>query len=1071
MDRKTILERLERDLVGPLADDETLTSRPADVYLTGILWPRESRMSEEEDERLGAGSGDDDNGGPAGEEEEVPLAGLSRPCAAGLSFAVATEGGSPTVKVTVRCGTYASKEATAKGEGPGKVRPLLEWVRRQHLLEIDPIRCDQPVGKLDLTAPPAGVVCSALTAHGIPEKLELYVRTTEWKSGRLVTVTLINAAKPDDTDGRNGIERATLFQVSLEVKPGPGTRLIARPARKAIVDKEDASAALLYRHAREFAAGHTCSASWEAERNAEQASLVSTTWLPRAVVPAVNPRGHELFSVLSSGQSQPLSAEWLASASDAALGSALMRLVDAYREWITLREKELPGLTAELRSAAEANLAECRKTADRMQEGLERISGTPQAALAFRLANRAMLMQHSWDREKHKSGPLTWRPFQLGFFLLSVASLSDRDHPDRGTMDLLWFPTGGGKTEAYLALIAFLAFHRRLTAVGGPEAGTGVAALMRYTLRLLTTQQFSRAAAMVLACEALRRRKAYGVPKGVELGSTPFSIGLWVGGDATPNKFEDAQAALSGVADVASPKQLLACPACGATLRWQARPQLRSIHASCPTPTCDLYDPELPLPVWTVDEDVYRKRPTLLIGTVDKFAQIVRRKEVNEMFAVGTGLPPDLVIQDELHLISGPLGTVTGLYEAAIDRLFTRAGRRPKIIGSTATIRRASDQVGALFNRATCQFPPPGLSSSDSGFAVEDLDAPGRLYAAVTTAGRSAKFSLQATSASLLQSAHAAFPSPDTADPYWTLVAYFNSLRELGGALVLMQDDVADTVGMYATRRGEQARQVKVVEELTSRLSQTEVRGMLDALATKAVEDGALDAVLASNMLSVGVDVPRLGLMVVNGQPKGIAEYIQATSRVGRRHPGLVVTVLNNAKARDRSHYETFPTWHSTLYRDVEATSVTPFASRARDRALHAVLVAMVRHLVPGMLDRPDLSAADSADLEAIITELVARAKAVDDSEKDIEAELKERLEQWRTRAPQTYWNDRKPRQSLLQSAERAATMRALGRSPGEAWATLNNMRNVEPSAPFRLAERLRDSTAASGKGETGHGK
>ncbi|NNC14836.1 DNA/RNA helicase [Corallococcus exiguus] len=1077
MDRKTILERLERDLVGPLKTDETLTSRPSDVYLTGILWPRETRMGEEEAERLGAGSSDDESGSPSGEEEEVSLAGLSRPCAAGLSFAVASERGTPAVKITVRCATYASTELAPKGEGSGKGRPPLEWVRRQHIVEIDPLRCDEAVGKLDLATPPAGVKCKPLTPHGIPEKLELYVRSTEWARGRLVTVTLINAARPGNVDKRNSIERTTLFQVALEVKPSLGTRLIARPARRAIVDEEDESAALLYRHAREFGAGHTCSAAWEAERDADHASWVSTTWVPQATVPDVNPRGHELFLALSSGSSQPLSAEWLASASPTDLGPALMRLVDTYREWIALREKDLSALPPKLQSAAGENLKECHKVADRMQQGVRLLSegpDAPKAVLAFRLANRAMLIQHGWAREKSKKGPLIWRPFQLGFFLLSVASLSNRNHPDRGTMDLLWFPTGGGKTEAYLSLIAFLAFQRRLGTPGGPEAGAGVAALMRYTLRLLTTQQFSRAAAMMLACEALRRRKVPGVPAGVELGSTPFSIGLWVGGDATPNTFEDAQAALQGTPHVSSPKQLLACPACETLLRWEAKQQQQSIHAFCPKPTCELHDPELPLPVWTVDEDVYRKRPTLLIGTVDKFAQIVRRKQVNDLFAVTKGLPPDLVIQDELHLISGPLGTIAGLYEAAIDSLFTREGRRPKVIGSTATIRRARDQVGALFNRETCQFPPPGLSASDSGFAKEDLDAPGRLYAAITTAGRSAKFSLQATAASLLQSAQAAFPSPDAADPYWTLVSYFNSLRELGGALVLMQDDVADAVEMYANRRGEQAqaRQVKVVEELTSRRSQADVLAMLGRLATKAGTDDALDVVLASNMLSVGVDVPRLSLMMVNGQPKGIAEYIQATSRVGRRYPGLVVTVLNNAKARDRSHYETFTTWHATLYRDVEATSVTPFASRARDRALHAVLVAMVRHLVPGMLDRPDLSAASPAELDAIIADLVARAQAVDATEKDVEAELKERLEMWRTRSPQQYWNDRMSRQSLLQSAERAATMRALGRSPGEAWATLNNMRNVEPSAHFRLAERLRDlTTAEGGKGEPGHGQ
>jgi ATP-dependent helicase YprA (DUF1998 family) len=630
-------------------------------------------------------------------------------------------------------------------------------------------------------------------------------------------------------------------------------------------------------------------------------------------------------------------------------------------------------------------------------------------------------------------------------------------------MDLLWFPTGGGKTEAYLALIAFLAFHRRLAAGASPDQGAGVAAMMRYTLRLLTTQQFARAAAVLLACEAVRCGRLPGLPDGIHLGKTPFSIGLWVGGDATPNTFEQARDALSGASDVASPKQLLRCPACTRELDWRAEPGDRSVHVHCPDNLCILHDHHESMPVWTVDEDVYRQQPTLLIGTIDKFAQIVRRKEVNHLFNIRQGQPPDLIIQDELHLIAGPLGSLSGLYEVAIDRLFTRDGRRPKILGSTATIKRASEQVAALFSRKTCQFPPPGLEAEDSGFAIVDQEAPGRLYAAVTTAGRSAKFTLQAATASVLQSGAAAFSSRAEADPYSTVITYFNSLRELGGALVLMQDDVADAVGMYAARRNEPPRAVQSVEELTSRRSQTEVRDMLDLLAIQADQPGALDVVLASNMLSVGVDIPRLGLMLVNGQPKGIAEYIQATSRVGRQSPGLVIALLNNAKARDRSHFETFRTWHATLYRDVEATSVTPFASRARDRALHAVLVALARHLLPGLLDRPDLTRATSAQLDALLSDLAARAAEVDPSETDVEPELRERLEQWEIRAPRSYWNDRAARSSLLQSAERAATLRALGRSPGEAWPTPNSMRNVEPGVPFRLAERLRVRRADDG--------
>ncbi|WP_438040178.1 helicase-related protein [Sorangium sp. So ce128] len=1056
MDRTTILARLEHDLAGPFDDKETLLARPSDVYLTGILWPREARMGAEEDERLGAGSPDDDSGSPASEEEEVSLAGLKRPCSAGISFAVAASGQTPSVYATVRAATYEPREAEQPaGSSGGARRPSTEWDRRPHVVRIGPIPCDVQSMDIDLACPPGAIPCEVLTAHGVPEGLRLHVRTAAWNRKRLVTVTAINGAVAEEAEGRDGAERVTLFQVSVEIMPCPGTQLVARPSRRAVVDDDDRSAALLYRRAREFAVGHTCSAAWQAERDSEYAASVSTTWIPTSIVPAVSARGHDVFAPLSGGDSRPLSAAWLASASDADLGPALTRLVSAYREWIGLRKTDLAGLPADLRPTGEKHLEACCKVARRMEDGVRRISGDPRAAHSFRLANRAMLMQHDWDAEKRKLGQLTWRPFQLGFFLLVAGSLVDRDHSEREEMDLLWFPTGGGKTEAYLALIAFLAFHRRLAADDGPDAGAGVAALMRYTLRLLTTQQFARATAVILACEAMRRRKAPGVPPGVDLGSTPFSIGLWVGENATPNKFEEAQAALSGSDDVASPKQLLKCPACSSTLQWQADPTQESILVSCPEQTCILHDPDVSLPVWTVDADVYRKRPTLLIGTLDKFAQIVRRKEISKLFAVTEGLPPDLIIQDELHLVSGPLGTVAGLYEAAVDRLFTREGRCPKIIGSTATIRRADDQVRALFGREACQFPPPGLDAADSGFAVEDSSAPGRLYAAVTTAGRSAKFTLQATAATLLQSAAAAFPSVDLADPYWTLVAYFNSLRELGGALVLMQDDVADAVSQYAGRRAESPRPVKAVEELTSRRSQAEIRDMLDLLAIKAGEDGALDAVLSSNMFSVGVDVPRLGIMLVNGQPKGIAEYIQATSRVGRRHPGLVVTVLNNAKARDRSHYETFQAWHATLYRDVEATSVTPFASRARDRALHAVLVALVRHLAPGMLDKPDIDSADPAELQAIVDWLSHRAESVDPSEKAIEEELRDRLECWRVRSPGQYWNDWNSKTSLLQSAERAATKRALGRSPGEAWATLNNMRNVEPSVHFRLAPKL----------------
>ncbi len=1042
--REILLDRLKCDLVGPYKIDETLTARPSDVYLTGILWPQESRMGAEDDERFGlVGANESDTDG-GGEEEEISLTGLSRPCSAGISFAVrAMEGRFARLDLTVTFATYELQYREEENVHAALQRK--EWQRRAHYIALKDVSLDDALKLIDLEP------------HGAPANVTLHIRTAPWSIGTLTTVTLLNKAKPDDDEGRDGIERLSLFQTRVEIRPRRGTLLIARPSRRAVLDDDDRSAALLYRNAHELATGHTCSAEWKAGSNPATADMVATSWIPTALVPATSAVGHEVFAVLrQDGPINPLSARWLALAAPNQLGEALQQLPAAYKRWIEDKETEVPSLPEEFLDQAKKNIASCWEAHARLADGAARIAGTAEMSRAFRLANLAMDLQHGWDPEKCSRGPLEWRPFQLGFILLATASTADREHSARRIMDLLWFPTGGGKTEAYLALIAFLAFHRRLSAGNDPDAGDGVAAIMRYTLRLLTTQQFTRATSVLLACEAIRRgRISEARISPGELGSTPFSIGLWVGGDAVPNKVSDGAAALRGAPDQPTPKQLIHCPSCRESLTWKHDHQADAIHVQCDNEDCLLFHRDVPLPVWTVDEDVYRMRPTLLIGTIDKFAQIVRRKEITGLFGLNTGRPPDLILQDELHLISGPIGTVAGLYEIAIDRMFASGGARPKIIGSTATIRRASEQVAALFDRETAQFPPSCLDASDSAFAVVDRDAPGRIYAGVTTAGRSAKFTLQGVAASLLQSALGDASNETTRDPYWTLVSYFNSLRELGGALVLMQDDVNDSLELLAQRRGENRRRPKIIEELTSRRTQAQVRDMLDRLAICATDQGTLDVVLATNMLSVGVDIPRLGVMLVNGQPKSTAEYIQATSRVGRGDvAGLVVSVLNNSKVRDRSHYESFPTWHETLYRDVEPTSVTPFASRARDRALHAVLVALIRHIVPGMIDNPTLDDNAINASKDIINDIVRRAAAVDPKEQNVRLELESYLERWELRSPSSYWG-RQVRNSLLQNAERAATLRAMGRMPGEAWPTLNNMRSIEASSRFRLAERL----------------
>nr|WP_234915324.1 helicase-related protein [Rhizobium rhizogenes] len=1023
--RDILVGRLREDLMGPRAADETLTARPSDVYLTGILWPRNTAISPDEDERLSvAVGGGDDDGDDAPEQAQAQSVGMRRPSTAGVSFALMVAANHrPTVNVQLEFGTYLPSEIGSKGH----------WTRRQN--SIGPIKVGLGETATDIS----------LERHGFPG-LRINARTVSFEHGLLSTITLVNDSIPDEL-GRAALEQATIFQVSMRIAAGEHCRLIARPSRRSPVDDEDWSSALLYRSAREYAAGHTCSADWLEAGGSDEATLVRTEWMPETVVPAVTPDGHAVFGNLNQGVYQTLSASWLSACNSADLTTALDRLCDAYEKWIGIQRAAMGGLSGKLADAAIRHMAEAEQILDRMRRGVKRLETDPACARAFQLANLAMTTQRQWAG----LGSLNWRPFQLGFILLTLESAGVSEHPDRDTMDLLWFPTGGGKTEAYLGLVAFVAFHRRLSRKNA-DGGAGVAAIMRYTLRLLTTQQFIRASAMICACEAIRRGKV-GAENAKGLGNDPFSIGLWVGEKSTPNTRKSAFNSRTDDSK-STPEQLLACPCCRKPLTYHQPLPTDAVQIFCRSTSCVLSG-STPLPVWTVDEDVYATRPTLLVGTVDKFAQIVRKSRTAVLFGVGTKAQPQLILQDELHLISGPLGTLTGLYETALDLILSADGTSPKIIGSTATIRRAPEQVLALFDRKTCQFPPPGLSADDSGFTVVDTELPGRQYVGITTAGRSAKFTLQAVAASLLQGALASLP-PGQHDHYWTLVAYFNSLRELGGALVLMQDDVHDSIRLFAEARHEDRRTLQFVEELTSRRTQKEITGMLKQLECKAGHPEAVDVLLATNMVSVGVDISRLGLMLVNGQPKTMAEYIQATSRVGRGTvAGLVIPVLNNAKPRDRSHYETFRTWHSTLYREVEATSVTPFASRARDRALHAVLVAIIRHLVAGMLDSPVLNEAAIDAAEDLILKVSTRARNVDPLETDVEAELRDRLNRWRRRAPQVYWDGFK-KDSLLQSAEAAAAKRAAGRFVGQAWPTPNSMRGVEPSTNFRLTEGLR---------------
>jgi len=1047
--RDRIVARLIEDLVGPSSEAEVLTDRPTQRYSTGILYPRDSQILPEENEDGGLAANEVEDATSSPDESGVSLHSSLKPSAAGLSFAVkpGSEGKTVAMDVEIRCATYkcfAVNNADEEVEGPPPDRAHERWRRT-------PIHLSLSVELLP------GASRHDLTDHGA-SGLELYVLVA--RRAGLLTTTAALSNRRSRGDSRVYDEQQHFCQVELAVTGISNGQFAPLPSRRAKTDEDSRAAALIYRDVKEYVVGHTCSAR-AVLRDHGTVEHLRTEWVPAVTVAGISDRGDAVFDRLRNSDTlKPLQAAWLAKASATDLVAGLELLVLAYREWINGEDQRVLHLPPELRPQAKTHVERCATGAHRMEEAMGVIRDDPNVRVAFQLAQEAMDLQFGWQRAGEA---LVWRPFQLAFQLLVLASLASPTHPNRETLDLLWFPTGGGKTEAYLALTAFAILLRRLRQ-SREDDGAGVAVLMRYTLRLLTVQQFQRAAAMIFACELLRRRRKMGDRSDLDLGKTPIGIGLWVGAATTPNTLRDQLNRAQG--DPSTAEQLISCPSCGTKLLWKFNPKESVVECPSEASRCNLARTGSRLPIWTIDEEIYHHAPSLLIGTIDKFAQIVRNLQTKVFFGIGTShAPPNLIIQDELHLISGPLGSIAGLYEVAIDELCRREGVRPKIIGSTATIRRATEQARALFDRDTYQFPSPGLDADNSGFAVADANTPGRLYLGVTTVGRSATYILQAIAASLLQAATEPGASENERDYYWTLVAYFNSLRELGRALVLMQDDVPVSIGQLAGRRGEEPRKVEAPAELTSRVPSYEVRDMLDRLKTSAGDSGAVDLLLASNMISVGMDIPRLGMMLVNAQPKSLSEYIQATSRVGRgKVPGLIVTMYNSMRARDRSHYETFETWHRCFYRDIEATSVTPFASRAQDKALHAALVALVRHTIPQMSQRPVLDDVRRGDVERLAAVIEGRVARVDPSERVmVSQKLKRLIDQWASRPDlETYWDDYNRRSSLLMSAEQFAAKadvdddldtegarRAL-------WPTPNSMREVEAGTPFILRHVLK---------------
>ena len=1043
--RNIFIERLREDLIGPSGgENEEISERPVDRYLTGIIYPQSEHMTEEDDEKLEIEAGASVQEGESG--TEISISRSFKPATAGISFSLFSEDNLPNILVVINCGVYnpywVDDEGKQHIEKPNDKTTKTKWKRTPASITL-PLKVALGTSEIDLTG------------YGL-SGIFLFVKVTKHNNAVTLTLQTYNSNTFEQNTPYYEKERAALFQFKLKVLVQEGTIFSPRPVHSYVSDEDSNIAALIYRDTKEYATGHTCSAIWSKDEQGVIAS-VETEWLPQQKVHSVEPAGDMIFNEKFKKNATAFpSAKFLSEEPKDKTIKSLNVLVEAFEEWLEKEQAKVDGLTEDsFISQAQKNIDNARNEAVvRMKAGIALLEKDQNVYEAFRLANEAMQIQAAWKSGYPDGIPQTdgsilkWRPFQLTFVLMALRSLADKNSEDREIMDLIWFPTGGGKTEAYLLLTAFTLFYRRICEEV-KEAAYGVAVFTRYTLRTLTIQQFERTASLITACETVRNssEEMYSL-----LGDKRFSIGLWVGENSTPNKYEKAVECIATSDENTSPAQIEKCPACGYNLEWSCNDEQKSVLALCHNEDCKLSQ----IPVITVDDQIYEELPSVVIGTVDKFAQIVRQTNAVKLFGVNTPHnPPDLIIQDELHLISGPLGTIVGVYESAIDKFCSLRDYKPKIIGSTATIRRAKEQVNALFHRNAYQFPPPIIDADNSCFAKTDFNSPGRIYLGVTTAGRSQKFALQAVAASLIQSIQDKDIPKDKGNNFSTLVAYFNSLRVLGGALIVMQDDVETFLKAYAERRGEEKRIVNAPEEMTSRKKSKEIPKILARLKLEKGDPDFIDVLLATNMLSVGVDIPRLGLMLVTGQPKTMSEYIQATSRVGRQSvPGLIITLYNNNKIRDRAHYENFKTWHQSLYRELEGSSVTPFAARARDKALHAALIVLARYMIPELNDSPVLSPALRRKIENLVVPYILnRVESIDNRELvDTEQQLKRILDKWEDRdGLKHYWSVSK--NSLLVSADDVAQTYAAYNKKVQGISTPNTMRNVEAQTTFFLKE------------------
>ena len=913
-----------------------------------------------------------------------------------------------------------------------------------------------------------------------------------YSDGFIVTITISNNQKINNTENAKQYikeqNEKTLFEIYFKCIVESGNVDVYPSKNKALLSVEEKEIELRYKDLHIYAVGHGTAVDWK--RNKQQKMEIWTDFIPTVEVPQV--------TADTGGKSdRVLEFDFLKNCTgDNSVIPELENFVNAYESWISNQDIKANQEEEEDKQTARKIVKNLVITKKRMQEGVELLRNDDYARLSFSTANEAMLKQWiSGDVNKGLVKDVSsyrWRPFQLAFILMTLESATNENSDFRDTLDLIWFPTGGGKTEAYLGLMAFLFIYRRLKY---PSSSGGTITIMRYTLRLLTSQQFLRASKVICALELIRQKQSN------KFGSEPFSIGLWVGSASSPNTYNQVKKILE---DKKFSKLVLSsCPWCNSNFtEANYKSSADSFHFTCNNENCDFGNVKNNIiPCNVVDEALYQKPPSLLIATVDKFARLAWEERAGSFFGNNGNRPPELIIQDELHLISSALGSIVGLYEVAIDTVLVSRGMRAKYIASTATIKNAAKQVKTLFAREMAIFPPPGLRYDDSYFAktVPLEQKAGRLYVGYLAPLLNRQHCLEPLAGVLLSNPIKLFKDDvQFMDKWWTQIVYHGSLKGVGNSRTLYQSGVNSYLNKFTLEHMRKDidnhspnflndsnfksisdfkkikdKELKAivdqylpvrdigVKTLTSNQTAEENAQIFAALAKDKDDIESVDVALATNMISVGLDVSRLALMIINGQPLTTAEYIQASSRVGRGEtPGIVFVNYYKTHARSLSHYENFRSYHDSFYRFVEPSSLTPFTFQARSRALHAALVIAIRHSGIGMLQNDMAGNFDKDNdlIKKVMKEMKIRCKLAIGNKKEMikktDRHINTLISEWNNEV--LYCNKNKIKLVYNSIDRNFNNLICNFETENGLWQTLQSMRNVENSALLKLLKGVK---------------